>query len=87
MQTKAVYTTVPLRFGAYTPFMSLTQTKRTEILELEIFPLPTRIKISVQPHFAVNPSAVFHLTRLSVRLHFPGTLAVHGLYTYVLLYA
>lgn len=45
MQTKAVYTTVPLRFGAYTPFMSLTQTTRAEILISLTFPLPTRIKI------------------------------------------
>lgn len=37
--------TVPLRFGAYTPFMSLTQTTRAEILISLTFPLPTRIKI------------------------------------------
>ncbi|MDE8719156.1 hypothetical protein PZH37_19500, partial [[Eubacterium] siraeum] len=46
------------------------------------FPSDDPDKKSVQPHFTVKQSAVFHLTRLSVRLHFPVTLAIHGLCTY-----
>lgn len=44
--------TVPLRFGAYTPFMSLTQTTRAEILISLTFPLPTRIK---NPYSRTSP--------------------------------
>ena len=60
--------TVPLRFGAYTPFMSLTQTTRAEILINLNVPSADPDKKSVQPHFTANQSAVFHLTRLSVKL-------------------
>ena len=60
--------TVPLRFGAYTPFMSLTQTTRAEILISLNVPSADPDKKSVQPHFTANQSAVFHLTRLSVKL-------------------